>query len=83
MDDNHIDRFRRDIQPSVVITQWTMTDGWPGFHVYLDAPSFGFDGDSGEHFIEAPNIEEARRVASLLSKATGWKVSVSFLGQDG
>ncbi len=76
------DRQRRLIPPSVIIAPWTLLTGWQGYRVFLDAPAWGFDGDSGEHFIEAETPEEAKHIGALLSKATGWPISLSFERHD-
>jgi hypothetical protein len=75
-----IERALRSTLPSVVIAQWTLTSGWPGYRVYLDAHAWGFDGDSGDLFIEAETPASAKEIAAMLSKATGWPISISFEG---
>lgn len=74
-----IDRLRRAPLPAVEIRPWTLATGWPGFHVYLDAPAWGFDGDGGELYIEAETIEEARAAADTLARATGWPVQITMI----
>ncbi|MBA3667944.1 MAG: hypothetical protein H0W65_09505 [Sphingomonas sp.] len=74
---NTIDNLRRSPLPGVIIEQWTLVTGWPGFRVYLDAPTHGFDGDALEHYVECEDHTSAEAAADVLSKATGWPVYAS------
>lgn len=72
-----IDKMRRTPLPGVIIEQWTHSTGWPGFRVYLDAPSHGFDGDPLENYIECEDYASAQATADILAKATGWPIYTS------